>query len=313
MRSAFLITTASLAFVTACADDSRPATPEAPTREIALPDGATLRVPERAKRILPMSASAVDYVISLAPREHIVAVPSTATDYSVGLQDRDPWPEADMVLEFSAEAMLARDPDLVIAHVWQTPAEALDVVEAAGVPVLRLGTVESLQDVLDTVHLVASAVDEPRAGAQLAHELQQRAAALSDGAGDRAGLRALSYTNFGSGGWSAGSGTTAHVLIELAGMQNAGATDDRVGHYELDIERLLMLDPDVILLSESTSEYSASRSFLESEAALSSLSALEREWLVSLPASLFSTNSHHLMDSAERLAGEVDALLEQDR
>jgi len=311
MRSALLFICVALA--TACANDTPPATPEVPTREVALQDGSTLRVPERAKRILPMSASAVDYVISLAPREHIVAVPSTAANYSVGLQGRDPWPADRLVLEFSAEAILAHNPDLVIAHVWQVPAEALDVVESAGVPVLRLGTVKSLQDVLDTIHLVASAVDEPRAGAQLVHELQQRAKTLREGAGERSALRVLSYTNFGSGGWSAGSGTTAHLMIELAGMQNAGAADDRVGHYELDIERLLVLDPDVILFSESTDEYSASRSFLENESALSSLSALERGWLVSLPAALFSTNSHHLMDSAERLAREVDALLERDR
>lgn len=311
MRLALLLTCVALGV--ACTNDAAPAPQEAPTREIVLPDGGHLTVPERAKRILPMSAAAVDYVISLAPREHIVAVPATVMNYACSLQDREPWPADNMVREFSAEAMLAHDPDLVIAHVWQIPGEALEMVEAAGVPVLRLGEVHSLQDVLDSVRLVASAVDEPRAGAQLVHELEQRAAALGARKDERAELRAMAYTNFGSGGWTAGVGTTADVVIALTGMQNAGAVDGRDGHYELDIERMLVIDPDVILFSEGTNEYSASRSYLENEPALSSLSALEREQLVSLPAALFSTNSHYLLDTAERLASQVDAILEQQR
>lgn len=297
----------------ACTNDAAPTTPEAPTREIDLPDGRRLRVPERARRILPMSASAVDYALALAPREHIVAVPSTVLNYACSLQGGEPWPADAMVREFSAEAMLAHDPDLVIAHVWQIPGEALDMVEAAGVPVLRLGEVRSLQDILESVRLVASAVDEPRAGAQLVYDLEQRAAVLRADQAQRAGLRAMAYTNFGSGGWTAGAGTTADVIIGLTGMQNAGAADAREGHYELDIERLLVIDPDVILFSEGTNEYSASRTFLENEPALASLSALERDQLVSLPAPLFSTNSHHVVDAAERLAKAVDALVERKR
>ena len=297
----------------ACSDTQSPQAPDLPRREVALPNGETLLVPERARRILPMSAAAVDYAIALVPRERIVAVPAAAVRYACSLQRGEAWPEDRLVPEFSAEAMLAWDPDLVIAHVWQIPAEALEMVAASGVAVLRLEEVESMQDVLDAVRLVASVVDEPRAGAQLVHELEGRLAALRAGASARSELRALSYTNFGSGGWSAGSGTTAEILIELTGMRNAGAEAERVGHYELDIERLLELDPDVIVLSESTDEYSPTRTFLEGEPALSSLSALERDWIVSLPAALFSTNSHHLVETAERLAESVDALPESAR
>jgi len=126
-------------------------------------------------------------------------------------------------------------------------------------------------------------------------------------------LRALSYTNFGSGGFSAGRGTTADILIQLTGMANAGADDGRTDHYEIDIERLLQLDPDVIVVSRSTQEYSATRGYLDNEVALESLRAIERGWIVELPASLFSTNSQYLIDTAERLARDVDALLEAPR
>ncbi|MCA8980960.1 MAG: ABC transporter substrate-binding protein [Planctomycetes bacterium] len=297
----------------ACSDPEPTPVVETPTREITLPGGETLTIPERAVRILPMSAAAVDYAIALVPRERIVAVPAAAVRYACSLQRGEPWPEDRLVPEFSAEAMLAWDPDLVIAHVWQVPAEALEMVADSGVAVLRLDEVESMQDVLDAVRVVASAVDEPRAGAQLVHDLEQRIAALRAGAAERSELRAISYTNFGSGGWSAGSGTTAQILIELTGMRNAGAEGGRAGHYELDIERLLELDPDLIVLSESTDEYSPTLTFLQNEPALASLRALERDWIVPLPAALFSTNSHHLVETAERLAAGVDALREQPR
>ncbi len=293
-----------------CAPDAAPEA--APTRAVALPGGGEVRVPERATRILPMSSAATDYVLALVPRERVVAVPREAPLYSSSLIRGGAWPEDRTVPKFAAEAMLAVDPDLVIAHRWQPPTDALDAVEAGGVAVLRLDDETSFEQILETVQLVASAVDEPRAGAVLVHELRARAAALTDGAGDRAGLRALSYTNFGSGGWTAGADTSAHAVIELCGMTNAAAEDGSVGHAPLDIERLLVIDPDVILVARGNEEYSAARGYLEDEEALATLRALERGWIVEVPSDLFSANSHYVVDAAEHLAASVDALLAEE-
>lgn len=312
MRFACLISLAALSGI-ACSGPDRPVASEAQMHEIALPSGERLRVPEHPVRILPMSSSAVDYVLALVPRDRVVAVPEAAANYACSLQTGEPWPTTRMVMKFSAEAMLARNPDLVIAHAWQTPAEALEVVAASGIPVLRLGDSNELQDILNALETVALAVGEVSSGDQLVLALERRATTLRESSSERAALSALAYTNFGSGGWTAGSGTTADIVIELTGMQNASAQDERVGHYELDIERLLVLDPDVVLLSESTNQYSASRAYLENESALGSLKALQDGWIITLPAALFSTNSHHLLDTAERLASEVDALLERGR
>lgn len=267
----------------------------------------------RPTRILPMNSAVTDFVLSLVPRERVVAVPRAALVYACVLQRGEPWPEDATVPKFSAEAMLAQRPDLVIAHRWQVPAEALDLVESSGVEVLRLDDVRSMRDVHESLRRVASAVGEPRAGAALVAELGQREAALAASADRRAGLTVLSYTNFGSGGWSAGTGTTADLVIGLAGMKNAGAEGGREGAYEIDIERILDLDPDVILVSRSAEEYSASRTYLDDEAALESLRALRRDRVVELPWHEFGTNSHYLVDAAEGLAAEVDAWIAAGR
>lgn len=308
--AAAVVTVTAASALVACAPELVP--PDPATRAVTLPDGGELRVPERATRILPMSSASTDYVLALVPRERVVAVPVEAPIYSSSLIRGGAWPEDRTVPEFSAEAMLSVDPDLVIAHRWQVPAEALDVVEASGVAVLRLGDETSFERILETVQLVASAVDEPRAGAHLAHELKQRAAALVEDAGDRAGLRALSYTNFGSGGWTAGRDTSANALIEMCGMVNAAAADGRAGHETIDIERLLVLDPDVIVLAKGNEEYSPSRAYLENEEALATLRALRRGWIVEIPSDLFSANSQYVVDAAEELAAAVDALLAEE-
>ena len=71
----------------------------------------------------------------------------------------------------------------------------------------------------------------------------------------------------GAGGWSAGSKSSFHLLVELAGMTNAGAEGDRVGHYQIDNERVLALSPDVFVVPTAVdgSSQAVSRAMAASE------------------------------------------------
>jgi len=97
-------------------------------------------------------------------------------------------------------------------------------------------------------------------------------------------------------------------MIQLAGMQNAGAEDGYEMDYQIDVERLLVLDPDLLIVAGSVSGLTPSMEFLREDELLQDLKAVKNDHVVVLPSTLFSSNSQHLLTAAEHLSASVDAL-----
>ncbi len=268
-------------------------------------EGATVTAPQR---VLPTNATAVDIVFDLIAAERIVAVPDTVGDYAAVDVDFSTWTEEQVFSEFSAEALLAFNPDLVVVGPWQDPNTVERLVES-GVQVVELPRVSGLADIRASIRVAASALQAEAKAEQLIKDFDERLAALRATAQGRGNVGALAYTNYGSGGWAAGAGTTAGLVLELAGLTNVAAEAGREGHDGIDIESLLVLDPDVLVISKPSAGYGATRAYLEGENALSNLSAISGGCIVELPADLFSTASSHLLEAAELLAREIDALV----
>jgi iron complex transport system substrate-binding protein len=299
--------------LSACGDGSGNATAIGPsgqpTHELTLADGSTVRVPVAPTHIIPASAGLVDLITALVPPERIAGLPRQALGFS-GLRDpASPYLSRPQFEVYAAEQLLALHPDLILADRWQAP-DTGDRLREAGVAVIEMGRVERLQQVRDALQLLARATATELVCEALLADMDQRLAALARSAPRRAGLRALAYTNGGTGGWAAGAGTTADEWITLAGMTNAAAETGRESHVRFTFEELLLLDPDVIIVSapEGTDSRSGTAALLRSEPALASLAAVRNDRIVPLPAWLYNTISQHIVTAAELLAGRVDEL-----
>jgi len=285
-----------------------------PTRELTLPDGSAVRVPVSPQRIIPASAGLVDLLTALVPPERIAALPRQALGFS-GLRDEhSPYLARPKFEVYAAEPLLAMRPDLVLADRWQT-ADTGERLREAGVAVLEVGRMERLDEVRRTLRLLARATGTQADCEALLAGLDLRLAALEQTASRRAGLRALAYTNGGTGGWAAGAGTTADEWITLAGMTNAAAEAGRVSHVRFTFEELLLLDPDVIVVSspEGAGEDGGTAALLRGEPALASLKAVRDDRIVPMPAWLYDTISQHIVTAAEVLAVGVDDCLAASR
>jgi len=263
--------------------------------------------PAPPRRILPANASAVDFVLALVEPVRVVSIPRTTSQFARDLPQLADWDPARTFGVYETETVLALDPDLVITHAWQSP-QTTALLRERGLRVVEIPTVERFDDVLATIDLLGQVLAARERAAGLRAELEARRDALAADDGRRA-LRALSYTNLGVGGWTAGAGTTADVVIGLAGMQNAAAQGGRRSHYQIDIERLLELDPDVIVVgAEDGAAFGAAAAYLAHEPALRHLAAVREGRVVELSADLFATNSFHLLSAAEVLARAVERL-----
>ncbi len=268
-----------------------------------------LRAPPR--RILPASSSAVDFVLDLIGEERVVAIPEQALNWANALDAGSELRDGKLFGSYSTEVVLGFAPDLVLTHVWQS-ANASRALAQAGVPVLVLPELKNTQDIRLALRTLGQALGAESNAEELIAGFETRLSRLAST--DRSSERILTYSNGGTGGWSAGKNTTADLLIGLCGAVNAASEAGLDGHSRMDFELLLSLDPDWILVSGGIDgEASGSLSFLMAQKVLSSLSAVQNDRIISVPAALFSTTSHYILDAAEYLAGQLDRVESVDQ
>ncbi len=276
-------------------------------RAVRAPGGEELRVPARAERVFADSATGFDLMLALLPRERFAGVVSTALRYSAVARTAQELGDLPRPEGFHAEDVLALGPDLVLVSDWRPPAVP-DLLRARGISTVRLPTPATWEDLEQLVTFAAALFAEEAAGDELLQELRARRATLA-APSDRSDLRVLAYSNFGTSGYCAGSRTSWDLMIELAGMRNAAAEAGIEGNSAIDLERVLQLDPDVLLVSESEEGGdSPTLAVLRTHEAARELRAVKEQRWVVLPVHLHATSSHHLLDAAEALARGVDAL-----
>jgi len=293
----------------ACGPTPTTAAPEGPRRSVDLGEGRTLEVPAEPLRVLPVTSAAVDIVVALLPPERIAALPRAALFWSGLAEDPGPWAEHTILEGFSGEEVLTLGPDLVIAASWSDPA-AVGSIHEANIPVLVLPDAESWEELVGTVDLLGRALGREEQANELIAGLEQRKSALAGTSRPR--WKVLPYSNFGAGGRTSGAGTTLDLVIGLAGLENAAALAGIPRHGTVDLEQVLAIDPDVFLTATGNDGVDPGASFLRNEEVLASLRAITRDRILVLPAELFSTSSHHVLDAAEELARQVDALVAGD-
>jgi iron complex transport system substrate-binding protein len=302
MRSLFM---ALLLLASSCCEASPPQE-EGGFYRCTSPDGGEVVLMEKPTRIIPTSTSTTDLVLAIVSPERLAGLPETVRSYSHEIALQGLPAELPIFTHYVGESLLALTPDLVIGHIYQDLGTTR-VLRRAGVPVYSLEYPESAEDVITAVEEISKLLGERERGDAIARDLHARLKTLR-AEESRAHLRALTYTNLGSGAWTSGAGSSPHLLIELAGMQNAGAEGDREMDYQIDVERLLVLDPDILIVAGSVSGLTPSLEFLLNDKLLKDLTAVRNEHIVVLPSTLFSANSQHLLTAAERLGAAVEAL-----
>lgn len=287
--------------------------PSAPaSREPRLPDSSRLESAARREpvRVIPANTAAAEFLAALIGADRFAALPEQADDYSSFDFHSPGFSSVPRFPRYVAEPLLVLRPDLVVTHEWQE-GETSGVLRAQKIPVLVLKSAQSYADIRDTLVQLGQALQVEAKSAAVIADLDRRVEILRAKAADRAGLRALEYTNGGNGGSTAGTNTTGDTMIRLAGLRNAAAEAGIDGHARLDFETLIGLDPDVIVVAAQARGEggSATKAVLESTSALARLSAVKNARIIVLPAALMSSDSPSLIDAAEQLAAAVDRML----
>nr|WP_260474460.1 ABC transporter substrate-binding protein [Streptomyces sp. WAC 04229] len=208
-------------------------------------DGEKVTV-EGAERVVPLSGSLSEIVFTLGLGDRVVARDVTAT-----FEQASKLPVVTRGHDVSAESVLSLKPDLVIAETTTGPAEAVDQIRAAGVPVLFVEAAGGLDDVGPRIRTVADALGVPAAGKELTRRSEERIEAargdVPHGEEPRVAFLYLrgSASVYLIGGADSGAGS----LIEAAGAVDAGAASGLDKDFTaITSEALVKAAPDAILV-----------------------------------------------------------------
>jgi iron complex transport system substrate-binding protein len=212
-------------------------------------DGRTVTVHD-VSRIVTLWVNISEVVYSLGLGDHVVG-----KDVSTTFDESDGVKLVTRAHDVSAEGVLSLEPTLVLADTETGPPEAIEAIEAAGVPVVVFPRAYDVQDIGPGIERIAAAVGLPGEGRQLVH----RTAAQLDAA--RAGIPkgqkpprvAFLYLRGAAGVYLLGGvGSGAASMIEAAGGVDAGTA---IGLDEpftpITSEALVKAKPDVILMTTS--------------------------------------------------------------
>ncbi|MGW7399212.1 heme/hemin ABC transporter substrate-binding protein [Streptomyces cyaneofuscatus] len=200
-------------------------------------------------RIVPLTGSLSEIVFTLGFGKQVVARDITAT-----FEQAEKLPVVTRAHDVSAESVLSLKPTVVLADTTTGPAEAIDQIRDAGIPLVVVDPAKGLDDVGRRIDTVAEALGVPAAGTELKKRTESRIAAVqktipdhADGKKPRVAFLYLrgSASVYLLGGAESG----ASSLLEAAGAVDAGkASGLNKDFTAITSEALAKAAPDAILL-----------------------------------------------------------------
>lgn len=198
------------------------------------------------ERIISTTGNASETLTLLGAADRLVAVDTTSllpADIMAGK------PKIGYRRALSAEGILSLSPDLIILAPDAGPPEAVQQIEAAGIPLLRIQDEKTQHGINADIRSIARAIARESEGEALVAELDatlQQAQTIQQSYAKKPRIL-LFFASHQSGGQGMGKGSPGDALIALLGGENALEID---GMKPLSTESLLTLPADVILVAE---------------------------------------------------------------
>ena len=261
-------------------------------RTITDGSGHAVTIAHKPQRIVSLTLATDEILLSLVDTTRVRAVTYLAAD-SLWTNVSEQAKQVAHTVQSDPEQIIALEPDLVLAATYNDPAH-LKLLRDAGVPVVVVSLFDSVAQVADNIRFVARLTgDEARAEELIAAMAKRLARIEAQVAKAEVKPRVLFYTAFGS---SAGPGSTFSDIVRRAGGVNLGdeALDGPFG--EISLEKIVELNPDVIITDEFAPEDNAEwRETFANHPALANVNAKRNGRIYTVPARHLSTLSHYIV------------------
>lgn len=207
---------------------------------------------QAATRIAALGGAVTEILYRLGAGDRIVAVDTTSLYPPDALRDK---PNVGYLRALSAEGLLSRQPDLIIAAEGAGPPAVLAQLREAGLRVETVAEPPSPEGVLDKIATVGRLADLGREAEALEGAVRARFADLAARRGRIVGpaARALVVLSLQGGRTVVGgAGSTADGILTLAGVANAAA--GVAGFKPMSDEAIVAAAPDAVVMMQNGAE-----------------------------------------------------------
>lgn len=196
------------------------------------------------ERIISAGAGVTELLIALDKQDDLVAVDLTSRYPAVSK-----LPVIGYHRQLSAEGLLSLAPDTLIGSSEMGPQSTLDLLSQSGVEVIVLPTETTTKNLLDTVTLLGDKLDRKPQAKQLVTKLDHDINQLEENQQQIKTVKRMLFLLLNDKGTytAAGSNTTAHSVMTLAGAINPAA--ELNSYQALSAEAFLAMAPESILVS----------------------------------------------------------------
>lgn len=195
-------------------------------------------------RIISAGAGVTELLIALDKQDDLVAVDLTSRDPAVAK-----LPVVGYHRQLSAEGLLSLAPDMLIGSSEMGPQSTLDLLSQSGVEVMVLPAETTTDNLLDTIKQLGNKLDRQSQATQLITKLDSDITTLEENNLKIKHTKKMLFLLLNDKGTytAAGSNTTAHSVMTLAGAVNPAA--ELNSYQALSAEAFLAMAPESILVS----------------------------------------------------------------
>lgn len=253
--------------------------------------------PRKPQRIVSLTLGTDEILFSLVDPTRIAAITYLATDPGIS-HVAEAAKRVPNKIRANLEQVVALQPDLVLVATY-TSMDVVKQLTEARLPIVKLELFSSIDGIKENIRTVGRAVGEARRAEEIVAEMERRLTTFAERAGaaqKRPGVLFYSPT-----GVVAGKETTFDEIAALIGARNQGAEAGLVGHQKMSVERLIELDPEIVIVSEWNPEEADFYQKLMAHPELGHLSAIRNRRVHAIPEKHLSTVSHHIVDGIEQM------------
>jgi iron complex transport system substrate-binding protein len=235
-----------------CAHPNRSsADAKAPSFPITLHDslGNSVLIEKKPDHIISCALFIDEIVVTLASKKNILGVSTFSLDNDISNIKDDVSAVPNKVV-FNVEKLISLSPDLLFVADW-TPADGVRQLKNAGIAAFIVQFPQTVVQVEETIRTISIALGEKKKGDGLVSWMEEELSKVArslDSDQKRKALTVLDYNpTYGS---SFGRSTLWDDIVSKAGCINLARTlkTDKIGTAILSREKIIELDPDIIIL-----------------------------------------------------------------
>ncbi len=196
------------------------------------------------------------------------------------------------------EQVVALQPDLVLVAAY-TSMDVVKQLNEARLPVVKLELFSSIEGIKENIRTVGRAVGEEARAEEIVAEMNRRLNRIAERAATASRKPGILF--YSPTGVVAGRETTFDEIAGLTGARNQAAEAGLVGHQKMSIERLIQLDPEIVIVSDWNPEEADFHQKLTAHPELGHLSAIRNRRVYAIPEKHLSTVSHYIVDGIEQI------------